>query len=477
MRWVCYHYPQLPLEVLQQPADQPCAIVEPQGNRRPLTYCNTAAQARGVRPGMGQQSALGLVPELTVLPRIPTAESAAFQTLACHAYGFGSPVVIDEARGAVWVEVGQSLGLYGGWKKLAVALTMPTPELPYTLRLGVAPTMAAAFLIARVSEKPRRPVVRLEDLPKALAPLPLAALPFNDNSLQILLGAGLRSIGEVLAIPSAALGQRIGASQLLALSQLLGRAPEVYAPWQPTQQFTRLWEFAEGIETTQALLFPLRIVIAELVAYLKLRDLAVQHFQLRLVDSRQRVVLHPIRLLSATRDPARLLLVLRERLDQLTLEDGVMAVTVEADRFEPSSAIQDDFFADTTLRVGERLTELQEKLQARLGVEAVQRLSVSPDRRPAHSANDGTRTAARTTAKAVPGRAHPERPPWLLANPQTVRPRRFLSPPERIELGWWDVEGTAIARDYAVVEDQYGRIGWAFRDAGQDGWQLHGLWQ
>ena len=69
----------------------------------------------------------------------------------------------------------------------------------------------------------------------------LVALPFDRESLQTLHGAGLRTIGEVLAIPGSSLGKRIGARNLLALQRLLGQAPEAWQAWQPPQAWpTRL---------------------------------------------------------------------------------------------------------------------------------------------------------------------------------------------------------------------------------------------
>ena len=420
---------------------------------------------------MSQSSATGLLPSLQVHQRRTEAERGAFETLACEAYRFGSPVVVDQNQLAIWVEVERSLSLFGGWRKLAQGLLAPVEHCPYELRLGVAPTLSAAYLMARISEKPRRPVVRLTDLPAALAALPLQALPFDGDSIDTLHGAGLRRIGEVLAIPTSTLGKRVGKTNLLALNRLLGKVPEVWDAWQPATRYRRHWDFDHGIETTDGLLFPLRIVMAEFVAYLKVRDLSIQKFQLRLIDSRKRTVVHPVGLLSATRDVNRLLRVLREQLDRLQLEDAVMSVTVEADRFEPAAAIQDDLFSDAGAQLGEKLTELRERLSARLGPAAVRQLIVSPDQRP---------QAAQGMAGSGPcvkGLDHPDRPLWLLSQPQRSNLRRILSPPERLELGWWDDREPALKRDYVVAEDALGRLCWAYREPGRADWQIHGLWQ
>jgi len=471
MRWVCRLYPQLPLEVCAPPPAHPCAVVEPKGSRRPLTFVNATARERGVEPGMSQSSATALVPELTVFTRRPADEQGAFQALACRAYQFGSPVVVDAGSLAVWVEVERSIQLFGGWKPLAQALLQPDGDEAYSLRIGAAPTLSAAYLLARVSDKPRRAVARVESIADALAPLPLLALPFDPDSLQILHGAGLRRIGEVLAIPRAALGKRIGARNLRVLQRVLGEAPEAWEAWQPPQAYRRRFEFEQPVEHAEALLFPLRTAITELVAYLKARDLAVQQFLLRLLDWRKREVCHPVGLLSPSRDAQRLLLVVREQIERIQIQDSIIELTLEADRFEPATAIQDDMFSAVSARLGERLVELRERLAAKLGAEAVQQLSVSPDQRP-----EMTQAAAQAK-KPARGIDHPARPLWLLPKPQRIVPRRILSTPERIELGWWDRQERYIQRDYVLAEDQYGRLCWAYREPGAGEWLLHGLWQ
>lgn len=471
MRWVCRLYPQLPLEVCAPTPDHPCAVVEPKGSRRPLTFVSAPARDRGIEPGMSQSSATALVPELTVFSRRPADEEGAFQALACRAYRFGSPVVVDAASLSVWVEVEKSIQLFGGWKALAQALLQPDGDEAYSLRMGAAPTLGAAFLLARVSEKPRRAIARVEGIPAALAPLPLAALPFEADSLQILYGAGLRTIGEVLAIPRASLGKRIGARNLMALQRLLGEVPEAWQAWQPPEVYRRRFEFEQPVENAEALLFPLRTAIVELVAYLKARELAVQQFLLRLLDWRKKEVCHPVGLLSPSRDAQRILLIVREQLERVQIQDGIVELTLEAERFEPATAIQEDFFSTVSARLGERLVELRERLVAKLGAEAVQQLAVSPDQRP---------EAAQATRQKGPlacGNDHPARPLWLLPKPQRIVPRRILSAPERIELGWWDAPERYVQRDYVLAEDQYGRLCWAYREPGTTDWLLHGLWQ
>lgn len=464
MPWICALFPDLPLEALAVAPDRPAAVCEQAGRGRWLHGVNAEAARRGLRPGMALPAAVARLPELIALARRPQAEREALNGLACWLYRFGTPVSVCPQRQAVWVQVGPSAHLFGGWDGLVGALLADLPA--YRAQFGVAPTLGCSLLLAVADAGLQQPVRQTGDIARAIAGLPLGLLPFDDQALRLLAGAGLRRIGEVLALPADALGRRLGGPAMLALDRLLGRAPEAWEAFVPPARYRRRVEFGDPVDNTEALLFPLKMMLGEFAAYLRARDGAVQNFVLRLRDSCRRVSAHPVGLMSPTRDPARLLRVLREQLERVRIEDGILELCLEADRFEPAAAIQDDLFGSSAM-LGQQLLELRERLAARLGKDAVRQIAVSPDRRPAAAMTDpGPAT--------VSGAHHPPRPPWLLAQPQRVVPARLLGAPERIELGWWEGEA---ARDYFLAQDRAGRVCWMYRDLQDGGFYLHGLWQ
>jgi protein ImuB len=499
MPWICALFPDLPLEALGQlltlAPDRPAAVCEQTGRGRWLHGLNAEAARRGLRRGMALPAAVARVPQLLALTRRPAAEHEALHALACWLYRFGTPVTVCRQRQAVWVQVGPSAHLFGGWDGLVGALLADLPA--YRVQFGVAPTLGCSLLLAVADAGLQQPVRQPGDIASAIAGLPLGLLPFEDQALRLLAGAGLRRIGEVLALPADALGRRLGGAAMRALDRLLGRAPEAWAAfgaagrgggaarraryrllgrareaWAgcvPAARYRRRHAFGDPVDSSEALLFPIKMMLGEFAAYLRARDCAVQNFVLCLRGSRRRASVLPVGLLSPTRDPARLLRVVRERLERITLADGILELRLEADRFEPAVAIQDDLFAGSQVP-GQRLLELRERLAARLGRDAVRRIAVSPDRRP-----EAAMTDADAGPAAVPGSHHPPRPPWLLAQPQRLTPARLLGAPERIELGWW--EGAAAARDYFLAQDRAGRLCWVYRDLHDGGFYLHGLWQ
>jgi protein ImuB len=143
-------------------------------------------------------------------------------------------------------------------------------------------------------------------------------------------------------------------------------------------------------------------------------------------------------------------------------------------------------------------------LQARLGVEQVQRLAAVEDHRPERASRLGTGAApvraARSSQRGARCIAEPfadevamaasscPRPVWL-QRPEPLAERNarpllegcplaLLSGPERIESGWWDAE--LAERDYFIAEADDGALVWIYRArlplsaSGASGWFLHG---
>lgn len=466
MLWLCAHYPDLPAEALAPPTDRPVAVIERSGNRKCLSWINPAAGDRGLEVGMTLPAALALVPELTALQRNLQSERQAMQACACWAYQFGSPVTVDPQRFAVWVEVGASLSLSGGWPALAKRIT-ESGSASYRAQFGVAPTLSASLMLARAKPNLEAPVMTTVSIRRAINELTLAALPIEDSAISLLQGAGLRTIADVLAIPAESLALRIGQAPVRTIRCLLGQAPEAFESFEPPSAYRRRFHFQDPVESSEALLFPLKMMIGDLCSYLSARDGAVQVFTLRLIDDRKRMTLHPVGFSSPTRDPNRMMQTLRAQFERLTIHDGIVEMTIEADRFEEFEALQEDLFG-TNVSAGQRYAELCERLMARLGRDAVRKIVVSPDQRPEASQGDAS-------GPAVEGKRHPPRPLWLLPKPRPIQPPTLLGPPERIELGWWD--GTGAPRDYFVASDTTGRLCWVYRDIEQGNFFLHGLWQ
>ena len=116
-----------------------------------------------------------------------------------------------------------------------------------------------------------------------------------------------------------------------------------------------------------------------------------------------------------------------------------------------------------------------ERLQARLGSDAVHGLDTRPDHRP-----ERAWVPVSPERKFFPkeeGQRGP-RPLWLLDPPRRLAEGEFslLTGPERIESGWWD--GAQARRDYFIARTGESSLAWIYRERGMEAgghWFLHGF--
>ena len=309
---------------------------------------------------------------------------------------------------------------------------------------------------------------------------------------------GLRSVAELRRQPRAGLARRFGPALLSALDQAWGLVPDPREPIEPPLQFHSQVELWARADNTDALLAGAAVLLGRLLAWAQARHARVQAFRLvlhhesRLRESAQgQAGAHAsqieISLSEPTGDARHLQAVLRERLAREPLAAPVLSLGLVCDAPVLGPPPDGELFPSLA---GQRegLMRLVERLQARLGSQAVHALAVQADHRP-------ERATARQAVGAAAPRAEPPlqaermtRPTWLLPVPRPLRerearpwldgqPLHLLSGPERIETGWWD--GDLVCRDYFVAQAAGSAPVWVYRlrpapPAGEPGWFLHG---
>ena len=414
--------------------------------------------------------------------RPSSSAQTALTTLALWAMqwsGQVSPHTAADGGATLWLEIGASRRLFGDHARLRQRIAAGLAPLGYTHRLGIAPTPQGAALLARAG--PSGSALTHAQLRQLLEPLPLALLALPDEQLAALHAAGLRWVGELLALPDASIAQRFGPDASLYLQRLRGAAPEPLHYVQAPAHFDSRCEFPDALTDTTALLFPLQRLLAGLQGYLRARDRAVQRYTLRLEHHRGAVTRLTIGFARPSRDAAQLLGLARERLAATVLSAPVHGLGLEAHELLHPLLLQSDLFSRAAQQ-SEQLQQVLDRLGARLGAGAVQALSNADEHRPERA----WRThAAQLTAPAVTAAgpasaprdvpAVPDRPCWLLPEPRRIdAPQELLAGPERIESGWWD--GADMARDYYLARGAHGAQLWVFQDLRGGDWHLHGIW-
>ncbi len=473
MLWLSLLLPHLPLEVFPAEGQRPTVVYSGTAGRQWVHSGNAAAAACGIGPGMSLQAALSLRADLRIHPRDETAEAEALHGLALWAGQFTSTVSLQPPNGLL-LEIEGSLRLFAGLEPLCRHVDAGLREMGYVHRHAVAPTALGAWLLARAGHA--EAVRDRQALSRALRGLPLSLLELPEETLAALRGVGLRRIGDCLRLPRAALARRLGPTLTDYLDRTLGRRPDPRPRFEPPERFAARVQLPAEVENSAALLFPLRRLVIELGGFLLARGCGVQELDIAFCKGSRPVSRLPVGLVAPNREPDHLLALVRERLEQHELPAAVDEVALRAERLLPLESSPRGLFAEVRSRGDWR--RLVERLQARLGEDAVSGLDTRPEHRPEHAWRP-CRPGEASGAARFSGR-----PLWLLERPEPLecsdgRPcfegRLTLHEgPERIEGGWWD--GEDVRRDYFVAETPQRRRLWVYRELRPpQHWFLHGV--
>lgn len=477
MLWLCISLPQWPLEALCSESTEEAVVVTAcEGSTRWIICCNDAAEQAHLKAPMNYTVALAIHPQAAVLERNTRTEREALQRLAAWAYQFSSTVIVGEpspdhrrARTtSLWLEIGSSLKLFGGFRRLIEHIERELRQLQYTYLLGIAPTLEGAALLARAEI--RIAITTPEALCSRISNLPISKLALDPDVTQQLHTAGVRTLGLLLEIPRAAVARRFGPQTSQFLDRLTGQAADPRPAFKLPDEYAAHMEFEFEVRSTESLLFPVRRMLRELVGFLRARDTAVQHFRMILMHREAAATELRIGLSIAERDAERFFALAREQLDRTELAAPVIALRLSASEFTAPATLQADLMDGSAKHV-EELSHTVDRIIARLGAEQVHGLKQIADHRPEKS-----------WAPAAPGDASPaprfeDRPLWLLPEPRLLSSSnlpRIQSGLERIESGWWD--GGDVQRDYFVARTSQSAALWVFRDLRNGSWYLHGFW-
>jgi protein ImuB len=385
---------------------------------------------------------------LWVALHFPPLPAESFERIAAWACQFTPKVSLEPPRGLL-LEVEGSLRRFGGSHGLLEKLRAGLAAIGFEAAHAVAPTARAALWLARSGCRV------LED-----APVEAACCA---QTLEFLRSIGVRTLGELFALPREGLARRCGPALIDDLDRAMGRLPEGRIFFAPPAHFAARLELPAPVSHAEGLLFAARRLLLQLEGLLAARHAGVHGFRLFLEN---RCI--EIGLASPAREAGRFSRLLRERLATVALVRPVETIGIEAGNFVPLAERTAGMFGDA-LAEAEDWAQLLERIEMRLGRGAVHGLAVYPDHRPEFA-----------WRRVEPGEWEPRefrhpgpRPLWLLETPRRLAEEEFqlLAGPERIEAGWWD--GDEAKRDYFIAECQGFSMAWVYRESGE--WFLHGL--
>ena len=481
MLWIAVHCHRLALDcaLRTHEGELPLAVCD----RLQVLQASDAAQALGLRPGQRRATALSLAADLRIVEHDPVLEHEALEQVAGWLLQFAPTVSLQPPDG-VLMDVSASLRLFGGRERLTERIRAGLAALGFGLRLAVAPTATAAWLLARWQDGA---CIEHESLLQAgLAPLPVELLDAAAPHRDALAAIGVRRVGDLARLPRTGLARRYGRALLAELDAACGRLPAPRRWFEAPARFSARLELLAQVEHAEALLFASRRLLLQLAGWLGARQAATREAVLTAEHDGGRhaheATCIGLRLSQPSRDPDRLVAVLRERLAMLRLPAPVHTLRLDCERVTVLGGHHGELFpaaaADT-----EALARLVERLQARLGRDRVHRLLLAADHRP-EAAYRVEPIDRPLRGETLPLSGMP-RPLWLLDQPVALAerdqrpwwrgPLTLIAGPERIETGWWD--GHLVERDYFVAEGESTGWVWIYRTRSVEagGWFLQGV--
>lgn len=489
--------------ITQAPAEERFALVVEVNQGQRIHALTPAAMLAGARTDMRLTDARTIDPGLQAVPADVEGDAALVQRLARWASRWSPSVEIDPPDG-LRIDVTGAAHLFGGEARLLADVIARFDAMGLTARAAIAPTMLAAWGLARFGEKPAISASK-ERTAGMLAPLPVAALGLPAEVNRTLSRLGMKTIGALAGIERKPLARRFREADnpLDAIDRALGRKAEPMTPMVHEAPPRAMLRMAEPVTHPEAPCQALELLAPMLAKELQARRLGARRLVLAgyRVDGEVAVALAGCALPS--RDAAHLQRLLAEKAQGLDPGFGFDGFVLEADRVEPLDAVQDGLAGGPPPEIA--VARLVDRLGSKLGERAVSRAVTRGSHVPERASGwgwDSPLPSAASRLPPSPGGGGAGRPHRLLDRPEAIAviyatpaglPRRFVwrrkvhdvaraEGPERIAPEWWRERSTARLRDYYRVEDREGRRYWIFReglhDDGRGGapvWYLHGL--
>jgi protein ImuB len=256
--------------------DVPVAVVE--RGARGLVVCAASNEARdaGVTMGLRRREAEARCAGLVVIDRDPAAEARAFEAVA-RATESITPAVVLERPGVLTFPTRGPSRYFGGDDALAVrVLAIAEGAGVPDARVGIADGGFAARLATRAATTDRVHVVARDASPAFLAPWPVMVLrdavgerPEEGAAFADLLGRlGLRTLGDLAALPPSAVLARFGVDGARAHRFASGAPEHVAPPTPPPPDLVETFELDPPATRVDEAVFAAKVLADHLLARL-----------------------------------------------------------------------------------------------------------------------------------------------------------------------------------------------------------------
>lgn len=477
------------------PDDLPMALATEGPHGRIIHATNRAAEQEGIHKGARAVDMRALCPELRLDYADIAGDRAALQKLMLWSRRWCPWTAVDGSAGLVMDTTGAA-HLWGGEAQMLRDIEGRLSTLGLSSELAVAPTHGAAWALARFGAT--RACCAPEQLIQSLQNLPTRALRLDPDTLLLLKRLGLKTVGDLMAVPRLSLARRfqradLPQNPLLRLDQMLGQLAEPVSPPEDPPRFMVEARLPEPIQDPTPHVLELCHKLCDQLAG---PGFGARRLRLTVYRSDGEVQQVEAATSAPTRDAAHLTRLFDGKLESIDPGFGFDLITLAALQAEKRTITQAEL--DGRANAEADIAHLVDRLSARFGNDRLRRPSLReshiPERREVW-------TPAMAGAPRPPLSSRSLRPARLFDPPEEVRviyavpegpPAQFIwrrithrvvrfAGPERIAPEWWASRPHSRLRDYYRVEDQHGLRLWLYREGiMNDGhrddprWCIHG---
>lgn len=395
--------------------------------------------------------------------------------------------------------------LYQSERLLAEKIAARCAVFTIQARIAIAATIGAAWGLSRFGSASLHIAPRGSSLKESLAGLPVEALRLPVDTIQALQSLGLRSIADVVRLPSKQLTARFGMDLLKRLDQAFGAIEETFTPVEPPELIRAFHRFEEPLTNQQAVqtatLFLLQHILKGLFAKKKKAGAFILIVEGK--DAQHQTFKRSKELLlnTSTKNFKHIATVLEPIIQTLIIPGGIHALTVIAQDVERAHEEQSNFLSPADIHfILQSSDELLNSLVARLGRDHVAVVTFQNSHIPerSYAYEPLPRNKKSRAAQPMTRPLSSARPPYLFKRPEPITAVAMLPDkpparvywkgaeltithadgPERISPEWWHLQlrSNESEREYFRLQDQHGRWLWVYRERDSLRWFVHGVW-
>lgn len=488
MRLACVFAPRLALQAVLRRTPEAhgtaCALLD-RKNRKHIEDATPEARRVGVRAGMTVAQAEAICPGLRLLSASAADVDAAESALADVGYAFAPRI---ESGGETIFFAVEDLGqLFATEQAIVQAVQAQAARLGLGTRVAIADSKGVARIATRARE--------LAVVPSGstatrtfLAPLPVRLFA-EDPSLRAALDRwGIRTAGELAALPLAQAALRLGKAGGLACKLARGEDDASFVPRFPADAIEEGLDLDYGVAELEPLSFLLRGLVDRILQRLGCRSLACAGLTVRLALDPRGLDVRTVPVAAPTRETTTLLELVRLDLSRRPPNAPVVGLrllalparvrTTQLDLLRPAGPAPDRL-ATTLARLAALVGPENVGAPATVDTwreEAVEvvPLAVGPDAQAAPPPRDPSLTIRRRRPPEVIEVLMGRDEPTALRGKETTARILVAAGPYRMSGEWWDDDHGGWAREYWNVHASDGAVYRIHRDQKSGQWFLDG---